>query len=128
LNSYAESIFLGRAKSESALGLYGLTSFAIAQRTKEIGIRKTLGASIGNIWYLFAREIIILVVIATVISAPLIWWVADNWLQNYYYRINIEVTDFVYGFLIAIIIALITISYRTVRSAMANPTESLRSE
>jgi len=112
----------------AALGLYGLTSFAIAQRTKEIGIRKTLGASIGNIWYLFAREIIILVVIATVISAPLIWWVADNWLQNYYYRINIEVTDFVYGFLIAIIIALITISYRTVRSAMANPTESLRSE
>jgi len=112
----------------AALGLYGLTSFAIAQRTKEIGIRKTLGASIGNIWYLFAREIIILVLIATVISVPLIWWVADNWLQNYYYRINVEVTDFVYGFLIAILIALTTISYRTIRSAMANPVDSLRSE
>ena len=112
----------------AALGLYGLTSFAIAQRTKEIGIRKTFGASIANIWYLFAREIIILVVIAAVIAVPLIWWVADSWLQNYYYRINVEVMDFVYGFLIAIIIALITISYRTIRSAMANPTESLRYE
>ncbi len=112
----------------AALGLYGLTSFAIAQRTKEIGIRKTYGASVGRIWYLFAREIIILVVIASVIAVPLIWWVADNWLQNYPYRINIEVFDFLYGFLIATIIALITISYRTIRSAMANPTQSLRYE
>jgi len=112
----------------ASLGLYGLTAFAITQRTKEIGIRKTYGASIGNIWYLFAKEIIILVVIAAVIAIPLIWWVADNWLQNYYYRINLEVFDFLYGFLIAIFIALITISYRTIRTARLNPTDSLRYE
>lgn len=112
----------------AALGLYGLTSFAIVQRTKEIGIRKTYGASIARIWYLFAREIIILVVIASVIAVPLIWWVADNWLQNYPYRINIEVFDFLYGFFMAIFIALVTISYRTIKTARANPTESLRYE
>ncbi|MCD4723423.1 MAG: ABC transporter permease [Bacteroidales bacterium] len=112
----------------AALGLYGLTSFAIAQRTKEIGIRKTYGATIANIWYLFAREIIILVVISSVIAIPLIWWVADTWLQNYCYRISLEAFDFLYGFLIAIFIALITISYRIIKTARANPTESLRYE
>ncbi|MBE9491393.1 MAG: ABC transporter permease [Bacteroidetes bacterium] len=112
----------------AALGLYGLTSFAIAQRTKEIGIRKTYGASIANIWYLFVREIIILVIISSIIAIPLIWWVADSWLQNYYYRIDIEVFDFLYGFLMAIFIALITISYRTIKTAKANPTENLRYE
>jgi len=112
----------------AALGLYGLTAFAIAQRTKEIGIRKTYGASISNIWYLFAKEIIILVVIAAVIAIPLIWWVADNWLQNYHYRIHLGVSDFLYGFLIAIFIALITISYRTIKTARSNPTDSLRYE
>jgi len=112
----------------AALGLYGLTSFAIAQRTKEIGIRKTYGASIANIWYLFAREIIILVIISSIIATPLIWWVADNWLQNFYYRIHLAAPDFLYGFLIAIFIALINISYRTIKTAKANPTESLRYE
>lgn len=112
----------------AALGLYGLTSFAIAQRTKEIGIRKTYGATVAKIWYLFAREIIILVIVAAVISVPFTWWVADNWLQNYPYRINIGFFDFLYGFLIAIMLALITISYRTIRTARANPTKSLRYE
>ena len=112
----------------AALGLYGLTSFAIAQRTKEIGIRKTYGATIANIWYLFAREIIILVLISAVIAIPLVYLVADNWLQNYYYRIHLQVFDFLYGFLIAVFIALFTISYRTIKTAQANPTKSLRYE
>lgn len=112
----------------AALGLFGLTSFAIVQRTKEIGVRKVFGATIANIWYLIAREIIILVVIAEVISIPLIWWVATNWLQNYHYRIHLEVFDFLYGFIIAILIALLTMSYRTIKTALANPTESLRYE
>lgn len=112
----------------ATLGLYGLTSFAIVQRTKEIGIRKTYGASIVRIWFLFAKEIIILVLIASVIAVPLTFWVSDNWLQNYPYRINIEVFDFLYGFLMAIFIALITISYRTIKTARANPTKSLRYE
>lgn len=112
----------------AALGLFGLTSYSIAQRTKEIGIRKTYGASVTAIWYLFSREIIILVLIASVIAIPLIWWVADNWLQNYPYRISIGVFDFLLGFLVAVIIALATISYRTIRSARMNPTSSLRYE
>jgi putative ABC transport system permease protein len=112
----------------ASLGLYGLTSYSIAQRTKEIGIRKTYGASVSAIWYLFSREIIILVVIASMIAVPLVWWVADNWLQNYPYRINIGVSDFLLGFLAAVIIAILTISYRTIKSARANPTKSLRYE
>jgi putative ABC transport system permease protein len=112
----------------ATLGLYGLTSYSIAQRTKEIGIRKTYGASVSAIWYLFSREIIILVVIASFIAVPLVWWVADNWLQNYPYRISIGAGDFLLGFLAAVVIALLTISYRTVRSARANPTKSLRYE
>lgn len=112
----------------ATMGLYGLTAYSIAQRTKEIGIRKTYGATVGNIWSLFAREIIILVFIASVIAIPLTWWVAGNWLHNYPYRINIQVLDFLYGLLIAVIIALATISYRTIRSARMNPTRSLRYE
>jgi len=112
----------------AAMGLYGLTAYSIAQRTKEIGIRKTYGASVGNIWSLFAREIVILVFIASLIAVPLTWWVADNWLQNYAFRINVQVLDFLYGLLIAVLIALATISYRTIRSARMNPTVSLRYE
>jgi putative ABC transport system permease protein len=112
----------------AAMGLYGLTSYSIARRTREIGVRKTYGASVANIWSLFAHEIIILVVIASLIAVPLTWWVADNWLQNYPYRIHIQAFDFLYGLLAAVIIALATISYRTIRSARANPTESLRYE
>lgn len=112
----------------AALGLFGLTSYSIAQRTKEIGIRKTYGASVSTIWYLFSREIILLVIIATIIAVPLVWWVADDWLQNYPYRVGIGFLDFMTGFMLAIIIALATISYRTIRSARMNPISSLRYE
>jgi len=112
----------------ATLGLYGLTSFTVAQRTKEIGVRKTFGASVNNIWYLVAKEIIILVVISTAIAWPLIYWIADNWLQNYHYRINLQAGDFLIGFFIALIIALATISYRTIRTALLNPSDSLRYE
>ncbi len=112
----------------ASLGLYGLTSYTVMQRTKEIGVRKAFGASIWDIWYLIASEIVVLVGIAAVIAVPLIWWVAGDWLDNYYYRISLQAYDFLIGIVIALVIALLTISYRAIKTARANPTESLRYE
>jgi putative ABC transport system permease protein len=112
----------------ASLGLFGLTSFTIAQRTEEIGIRKTMGASIGSIFYLITKEFIILVSISTLIAYPLIFYIANNWLQNYYYRISLRPFDFLSGFLIAVVIALLTISYHTIKSTRSNPVEALKYE
>ena len=112
----------------ASLGLFGLTSFTVQQRTKEIGVRKTFGASVVNIWYLIAKEILALITISAVLAIPFAYWVADNWLQNYEYRIHLRSFDFLAGFAIAIIIALMTISYRAIRTARMNPVVSLRYE
>lgn len=112
----------------ASLGLYGLTAFSVSQRIKEIGIRKTFGASVFDIWRLISKEIIFLVLIATLIAWPLIYWVASNWLENYYYRINMSPVDFLTGFLVAVVIAMVTISFRTIRAASVNPSVSLKYE
>jgi len=112
----------------ASLGLFGLTSFTVQQRTKEIGVRKTFGASVYNIWYLIAREILILITISAILAIPFAWWIADNWLQNYEYRIHLQPLDFFAGFLIAIVIAIMTISYRAIRTAQMNPVIALRYE
>ena len=112
----------------AALGLYGLTSFTVQQRTKEIGVRKTFGASIFTIWMLINKEILKLVGIATLIAWPLIYWAASNWLNHYHYRIDLNPVDFFIGFAIAALIALLTTSYSVVRAARINPSESLRYE
>ncbi len=112
----------------AALGLFGLTSFTIEQRTKEVGVRKALGASGASIFYLISKEIIILVCVATAIAWPLIYFVATNWLHNYYYRIHLGLFEFIVGFLVAITIALATISYKTIQSVKINPSDTLRYE
>ena len=127
-NSQLAILFTILAILIASLGLYGLTSFSVQQRTKEIGVRKTFGASKSNLWALVAKEILILVAISTAIAWPLIYWIANDWLQNYHYRINLQITDFLLGFVIALIIALATISHRTIKTAMLNPSVSLRYE
>ena len=87
-----------------------------------------MGASITNIFRLIAKEIVLLISISTLIAWPLIYYIAKNWLQNYHYRINLNVFDFLLGFIIAIVIALGTISYRTIKSARINPAISLKYE
>ena len=121
-------IFAAIAIFLSCLGLYGLASFMAVQRIKEVGIRKVLGATAGNIVYLFSKEFIILIAIAFVIATPIAWYYMHQWLQDYAYRINISWWLFAAGGIAAIIIALTTISFQAIKAAMANPVNSLRSE
>lgn len=110
------------------LGLFGLVSFMANQKTKEIGIRKVLGASVGNILGLFGIEFGKLIIIAFVIAAPVAWWVMNGWLQNYEFRTPIGVGIFVIAILVTLIIAGITVGYRSFSAALANPVKSLKTE
>jgi len=121
-------IFAAIAIFLSCLGLYGLASFMAVQRIKEVGIRKVLGASAGNIVYLFSKEFIILITIAFAIATPIAWYYMHQWLQDYVYRINISWWLFAAGGLASIIIALATISFQAIKAAIANPVKSLRNE
>ena len=112
----------------SCLGLYGLVSFMAVQRTKEVGIRKVLGASIGNIVYLFSREFTVLVAIAFLIAAPVAFYMMNKWLQGFVYRIHIGAGVFLATVLISIGIAWLTVGWRSVRAALVNPVKSLRAE
>jgi ABC-type antimicrobial peptide transport system permease subunit len=121
-------IFAAIAIFLSCLGLYGLASFMAVQRIKEVGIRKVLGATAGNIVYLFSKEFIALIAIAFAIATPIAWYYMHEWLQDYVYRINISWWLFAAGGLAAIIIALATISFQAIKAAIANPVKSLRTE
>ncbi|HEY9002585.1 MAG TPA: ABC transporter permease [Mucilaginibacter sp.] len=110
------------------LGLYGLISFAASQRTKEIGIRKVLGAPIMNIIGLFSKEFVLLITIAFVIAAPLGYYMMNSWLQNYAYHIRIGPGTFIVAVIASFFIAAVTIAYQTIKAATANPVKSLRSE
>jgi len=112
----------------AALGLFGLTSFTVEQRTKEIGVRKAMGSTIANIYVVISREIIILVSVSALIAWPLIYYIAVKWLENFYFRINLGVFSFIAGLTIALGIALMTISYRIMRAARVNPAQSLKYE
>lgn len=121
-------IFAGIAILISCLGLYGLVSFMAVQRTKEVGIRKVLGASVGHIVYLLSREFSLLIIIAFVIAAPIAWYIMDGWLQNYTYRIRLGLPVFLVAILGSIVIAWITVGHRAIKAALANPVKNLRTE
>jgi putative ABC transport system permease protein len=127
-NAQMAVIFSILAMFIAGLGLFGLTSFTVEQRTKEIGVRKAMGSSVAGIYYVISKEIIILVTISALISWPIIYYIASNWLENFYYRINVGLVSFIMGLTIALGIALITISYRVLQAARVNPAQSLKYE
>jgi ABC-type antimicrobial peptide transport system permease subunit len=122
------SFFAILAIAISCLGLFGLSSFVAAQRTKEIGVRKVLGASVLVVWNLLSKDFISLVFISFLVAAPVAWYLMNNWLRSYNYRITISWEIFLLSGLIAIVIALITVSYQAIKAAVANPVKSLRTE
>ncbi|GEM65605.1 ABC transporter permease [Sphingobacterium faecium NBRC 15299] len=112
----------------SCLGLFALIAYMAETRMKEIAVRKVLGASIGQLTSLLSVDFIKLVLIAILIASPIAWWVMDNWLQDYNYRIEIQWQYFAAAGLMAILISLATISFQTIKAALANPVDSLRDE
>ena len=112
----------------ACLGLFGLAAYSAEQRTKEIGIRKVLGASIQSILTLFSTEFVKLVLIANLIAWPVAYLVNRRWLQEFAYRVEIHFSTFLIAGLTVLIIATLTVSYQSLKAAMANPVDSLRQE
>jgi predicted permease len=112
----------------SCLGLFALAAYATERRTKEIGVRKVLGASIANITTLLSKDFLKLVTLSCLLAFPVAWWIMHNWLQDYQYRIAIGWWIFPLAGIVAILIALITISFQSIKAAIANPVKSLRTE
>lgn len=112
----------------SCLGLFGLAAYTAERRKKEIGVRKVLGSSIANIVQLLSKDFVRLVLIALVIATPVAWWFMNNWLESFAYRIEIDWWVFIVSGLAAIVIAMATVSFQALKSALANPVQSLRTE
>ncbi|HTE32300.1 MAG TPA: FtsX-like permease family protein, partial [Chryseolinea sp.] len=112
----------------ACLGLFGLATITAEQRTKEIGIRKVLGANVAGIVSLLSKDFLKLVLIAFIIATPVGWYVMNRWLQDFAYRINLSWTVFALAALLAVVITLVTVSFQAIRAAIANPVNSLRSE
>jgi putative ABC transport system permease protein len=112
----------------ACLGLFGLSVFSAEQRTREIGIRKVLGASVSNITLLLSRDFLRLVLIALLIAAPLAWYAMHQWLQSFAYRTAISWWLFPAAGSIALLVAWMTVSFQAIRAAIANPVQSLRSD
>ena len=122
------NIFGGLAIVISCLGLFGLAAYAAEQRTKEIGVRKVLGATVANITTLLSTDFLLLVAIAIVPALALSYWLLNKWLQKYQYHIDLSWWIMALASVITIVIALLTVSFQAVKAAIANPIKSLRSE
>ena len=112
----------------SCIGLFAMSLLIVNERTKEIGIRKVIGASVGSITYILTKDFLRLVFLAFLIASPAAWWFAQSWLQQYTYRIDLDWSFFALAGLFALIIALLTISTRTIKAAVSNPLDALRNE
>jgi putative ABC transport system permease protein len=112
----------------SCLGLFGLAAYVAEQRTREIGIRKVLGASVSQVWMLLSKDFMLLVGISCLIASPIALYFLQGWLQQYDYRIGIGVDVFLYSAAAAMGITLLTISWQAIRAGLANPINSLRTE
>jgi len=121
-------LFAALAIFISCLGLFGLAAYVAERRTKEIGIRKVLGASVQQVWLLLSKDFIVLVLISCLIVAPISFYFLHNWLMNYDYRISIGAGVFVLSALLAVVITVVTVSFQAIKAAMANPVKSLRTE
>ncbi len=121
-------VFSGIAIFISCLGLFGLATYTAQVKTKEIGIRKVLGASVSGIVQLISKDFLKLVIIAIIISTPVAWWAMNKWLQGFAYRVNITWWVFALAGILALLIAFITVSFQAIKAAIANPVKSLRSE
>ncbi|HEU4861940.1 MAG TPA: FtsX-like permease family protein, partial [Chitinophagaceae bacterium] len=112
----------------SCLGLYGLVSYMAVQKTKEVGVRKVLGASVQSIVYLFSKEFTILIGIAFLIAAPVGYYLMNKWLSGFYYHTNLGWEIFLIAMIISVIIAWMTVGYKAIKAAITNPVKSLRTE
>jgi putative ABC transport system permease protein len=112
----------------SCLGLLGLASYSTMQRTKEIGIRKVMGASVTNIVNLLSKEFLALVMISFLVAVPIVWYFMSKWLNGFAYRTQLQVWIFLLAGIIAVFIAMFTVSFQAIRAAVANPAKSLRTE
>jgi putative ABC transport system permease protein len=121
-------LFSGLALFVAGLGLFGLSTFMISQRIKEIAVRKVLGATISSMVALFSRDFVRLVVIANLVALPVVYFLVDRWLDAFAFRIDIGWPMFVVPAVVLLIIALATVSVQTIRTGSANPVKSLRTE
>ncbi|MGH1437348.1 MAG: ABC transporter permease [Lewinella sp.] len=122
------AVFAGLTIFVACLGLFGLTVFATEQRTKEIGVRKVLGASVASLVQLLSKDFIKLVAVAYVLACPLAWWIMNQWLEDFAYRITLNGGVFALAGILALAIAFLTVGYQSIKAALAHPLKSLRSE
>jgi putative ABC transport system permease protein len=121
-------LFTSLAIVIACLGLFGLAAFTVEQRTREIGIRKVLGASVQNLVFLLSKDFLLLVFIAFIIATPIAWWISQSWLQDFAYRVNISWWMFAVSGLGAIAIAFLTVGVQAFKTADENPVKNLRTE